>query len=112
MTGITLGGGPFGWRIGDDPCIGIQRRSGTRPCPAATSLPAAARCPASRPGPPGRSPPGTWTATASPRSARPQHDRKAEAAEFVLVEPKPVSLSGPMQGQVGWQACYRSFNGI
>ena len=42
----------------------------------------------------------------------PEHDRKAEAAEFVLVEPKPVSLSGPMQGQVGWRACYRSFNGI
>lgn len=28
--GIALyhGGGPFGWRIGDDPCIGIQRCSG------------------------------------------------------------------------------------
>ena len=28
--GIALyqGGGPFGWRIGDDPCIGIQRRQG------------------------------------------------------------------------------------
>ncbi len=22
------GGGPFGWRLGDDPCIGIQRRHG------------------------------------------------------------------------------------
>ena len=28
--GLALyqGGGPFGWRIGDDPCIGIQRRQG------------------------------------------------------------------------------------
>jgi hypothetical protein len=25
---LYRGGGPFGWRIGDDPCIGIQRRPG------------------------------------------------------------------------------------
>ena len=25
---LYQGGGPFGWRIGDDPCIGIQRRQG------------------------------------------------------------------------------------
>jgi hypothetical protein len=40
--GIALyhGGGPFGWRIGDDPCIGIQRRQdapalsrGNKPAP-------------------------------------------------------------------------------
>ena len=25
---LYQGGGPLGWRIGDDPCIGIQRRHG------------------------------------------------------------------------------------
>jgi hypothetical protein len=37
------GGGPFGWRIGDDPCIGIQRRQGAPALPRGNKP--APRCP-------------------------------------------------------------------
>ena len=37
------GGGPFGWRIGDDPCIGIQRRHGAPALPRGNKP--ARRCP-------------------------------------------------------------------
>jgi hypothetical protein len=68
---LYRGGGPFGWRIGDDPCIAIQRRPGA-PALARGNSPAR-RCPASQPGPSARSLRGGWTATASPRSPPRQH---------------------------------------
>ena len=93
------GGGPSGWRIGDDPCIGIQRRQGARPCPAATSLPAAARCPASPPGPSARSLPGGWTATALPRS--PRRQRPASLSSMLELA-RTRALTGPTK-QAVWQ---------
>jgi len=64
------GGGLFGWRYLDDPCVGIQRSQGA-PALSRGNKPAR-RCPvlASRPGPPAQSLPGGWTATALPRSPR------------------------------------------
>jgi hypothetical protein len=53
---LYRGGGPFGWRIGDDPCIAIQRRPGA-PALSRGNNPAR-RCPASQPGPSARSLPG------------------------------------------------------
>jgi hypothetical protein len=40
---LYRGGGPFGWRIGDDPCIAIQRRPGAPPLSRGNSP--ARRCP-------------------------------------------------------------------
>jgi len=73
--GIALyqGGGPFGWRIQDDPCIAIQRRPGAPALSHGISLPAAARCLVSRLGPSARSRPGGWTATALARLPRRWH---------------------------------------
>jgi hypothetical protein len=62
------GGGPFGWRMLDDPYVGIQRRQGAPALPRGNKPAPAARCPASQLGPSARSPPGDWTATALPRS--------------------------------------------
>jgi hypothetical protein len=69
-TAIALyqGGGPLGWRLQDDPCIGIQRHPDA-PVLSRGNKPAG-RCPASRPGRSARSGPGGWTATALPRSPR------------------------------------------
>jgi hypothetical protein len=60
------GGGRFGWGIGDEPCIAIQRRPGA-PALSRGNKPAR-RCPASQLGPSARSPPGGLTATALPPS--------------------------------------------
>jgi hypothetical protein len=40
---LYQGGGPFGWRIGDDPCIAIQRRQGAPALPRGNKP--ARRCP-------------------------------------------------------------------
>ena len=85
------GGGPFGWRIGDDPCIGIRRREGA-PALSRGNKPAR-RCPV----------PGVAAGTVRPITAW-QLDRDRLTALTAAVAPGiPIidAGTGPNQGVEG-----------
>jgi hypothetical protein len=91
--GIALyqGGGPFGWRIQDDPCIGIQRRQGA-PALSRGNKPAR-RCPV----------PGVAAGAVRPITAW-RLDRDRLAALTAAVAPAiPIidAGTGPNQGVEG-----------
>ena len=88
---LYQGGGPFGWRIGDDPCIGIQRRQGA-PALSRGNKPAR-RCPV----------PGVAAGAVRPVTAW-RLDRDRLAALTAAVAPGiPIidAGTGPNQGVEG-----------
>jgi hypothetical protein len=85
------GGGPFGWRIGDDPCIAIQRRPGAPALPRGNNP--ARRCPV----------PGVAAGAVRPVTAW-RLDRDRLAALTAAVAPAiPIieASAGPNQGVEG-----------
>ncbi len=85
------GGGPFGWRIGDDPCIGIRRRQGAPALPRGNKP--ARRCPV----------PGVAAGAVRPVTAW-QLDRDRLAALTAAVAPgTPIidASTGPNQAVEG-----------
>ena len=88
---LYRGGGPFGWRIGDDPCIGIQRRQGAPALPRGNQP--ARRCPV----------PGVAAGAVRPVTAW-RLDRDRLAALTAAVAPGiPIidAGTGPNQGVAG-----------